>query len=120
MLSRNWLIGFVKQRKIKAKQLPLQRDTSDVPMSTEMLDWLSSSLEPDEDGNLPGDGVFRISSSMDAMGLYTPVGAIAASQYAGLKPEESLNEKESRRRKEQASASKRELDDLSMSGNLFS
>ena len=42
-----------KTKKIKAKQLPLQRDTSDVPMSTEMSDWLSSSLEPDDEGHLP-------------------------------------------------------------------
>ena len=88
-----------KSKKITAKQLPLERDVSHVPMSMEMMDWIADTMTPDDDGNLPDTVSSTMTPPLDSMSLYTPLGALAASQYAAVKPVESLNEKELRRRK---------------------
>ena len=68
-------------------------DVSHVPMSTEMVDWLKETLTEDDEGNLQEAVSSVVAPPLDAMNLYTPVGALSSSRYAAVKPEESLNEK---------------------------
>ena len=90
-----------KTKKVTAKQLPMEVDVSHVPMSTEMVDWLADTLAEDDEGHLPEAVSSVMAPPMDSMNLYTPMGALSSSRYAAVKPEESLNEKERRRRREQ-------------------
>ena len=106
-----------KTKKVTAKQQPMEVDVSHVPMSTEMVDWIADTLAEDEDGNLPETVTSTMAPPMDSMNLYTPMGALSASQYAAVKPEESINEKERRRRKEQRVNTT--FDDFSVSEGTF-
>ena len=106
-----------KTKNVKAKQQPMKVDVSHVPMSTEMVDWLKETLTEDDEGNLQESVSSVIAPPLDAMNLYTPVGALSSSRYAAVKPEESLNEKERRRRKGQKISDT--FDDFSVSETSF-
>ncbi len=91
-----------KKRKINAKQLPMQAEV-DISISSEMEQWLSSAMESSEEGYLSDQVGNPLSKPLDAMSLYTPLGAIAASQHAAVKPMESINEREDREFRERKS-----------------
>jgi len=91
---------LAKQKKITAKQLPLQREI-DVAISDEMSMWLQDTMGGvDMDEELPEEVSSVLAKPLDSMSLFTPLGAIATSQYAAARPLESINEKDDRERKE--------------------
>jgi hypothetical protein len=109
-----------KTRSIKAKQMSMEVDVSHLPMSSEMEHWLSNTFVEDNEGLLPESVASVLAPPLDSMGLYTPVGAIAVSAYAAVKPEESLNDKERRRRWEQSAGEEDSLfNQVSMSEASF-
>ena len=93
---------MAKKRKITVKQLPMQTEI-DLPLSKEMNQWLGSMMSSTDDGYLDEMVSNPLAKPLDAMSLYTPLGAIASSQFAAVRPEESTNEREDRELRERKS-----------------
>ena len=93
---------MTKKRKITVKQLAMTTEV-DLPTSSEMDSWLGAAMHSAEDGYLDEMVSNPLAKPLDSMSLYTPLGAIATSQYAAVRPLESTNEREEREFRERKS-----------------
>jgi len=93
---------MAKKRKITVKQLAMTTEI-DLPTSTEMDAWLGAAMHSAEDGYLDEMVSNPLAKPLDSISLYTPLGAIATSQYAAVRPVESTNEREEREFRERKS-----------------
>lgn len=81
---------LAKTKKVTAKQLPLQRQM-DVSLSSEMAEWLQTTLETDNTSNelglpqLNDDVSSVLLQPLDSMAVYCPVGAVMTNKLAAAR-----------------------------------
>ena len=89
MLNINAQMRFAKdlakKKLVTAKQLPMKAKI-DLPLSTEMVDWLQTTMaSTGDDGMLSEDIGSVLIQPLDSMSVYCPVGAIMVSQNAAAR-----------------------------------
>ena len=77
--------SLAKKRVVTSKQLPMKHAV-DLPLSSEMVDWLSSALSgTGTDGMLNDEVGSVLIQPLDSMSVYCPVGAMMVSQNAAAR-----------------------------------
>lgn len=77
--------SLAKKKVITSKQLPMKHAV-DLPLSSEMVDWLSTALTgTGADGMLNDEVGSVLIQPLDSMSVYCPVGAMMVSQHAAAR-----------------------------------
>ena len=79
------LLKVKKSLGVTSKQLPMKREIN-LPLSTEMVDWLQGTFEDtSEDGDFTDPVTSVLAKPLDSMSVYCPLGAIASSKNTSLR-----------------------------------